>query len=258
MEPSSKRNIIECHVFVVGMVKTAMTLVESCQKSFYESKVSVGEFYKKYGNVPVVFCMKEDLNNRGSSGGGGGGGGGGDSRMVVKNFDLNGYHYATDQTPIDVWQLFEEGEMPGGGDVGDYSSSDGSPAAEIMTAPKPTTRRVQAKTTTSGNGDDPAAATTPGFMAMPELSLPANKSSQVVNPYEKTNNLIEVEKKIDPITGQNIFVRYLNPDKSKSNNNPLVIKGLTINKTFPHSLFSTHFNCFLIVEYERCNNERSV
>lgn len=37
----------------------------------------------------------------------------------------------------------------------------------------------------------------------------------VLNPYEKSENLIKVEKRIDPITGQNIYVRYLADNSNK-------------------------------------------
>ena len=95
IDPNSKNQIIECHVLVVGLKKTSMKLVEGCQKAYGMSKESLNEFYKKYGNVPVVYCMKNDLSNKS------------DKRVVVKSFDLNGYYYATESTPIDLWQLFE-------------------------------------------------------------------------------------------------------------------------------------------------------
>lgn len=239
------------------MVKTAMNLVESCQKAFYESKVAVGDFYKKYGNVPVVFCMKDDLSSRNGTSN--------DSRMVVKNFDLNGYHYATDQTPIDVWQLFEEGDMPL-----EAAANDGKSTAALNKGP-PTKRlpptqlsQKQAPQQPSKISDSRSdlisssregilkqtSLTTPNSqpfgMPMPQLqtsttntapmsSLPPSvmssaKSSQIVDPYEPTANLVQVEKRVDPNTGQNIYVRYLNPDKSSrtSSNNgisQIIYKG---------------------------------
>jgi hypothetical protein len=78
------------------MAKSAMRLVEACQKAFGQSKQTVYDFYKVYENVPVAFCMKEEVTK------------GKDQRMVVKRFDARGYFYATEQTPIDVWKLFEE------------------------------------------------------------------------------------------------------------------------------------------------------
>ncbi len=49
VDSNTKKEIIECHVFVVGLKKTSMKLIESCQKGFGLSKLSVSQFYKKYG-----------------------------------------------------------------------------------------------------------------------------------------------------------------------------------------------------------------
>lgn len=97
IDPNTKKQIVECLVFVVGMVKIAMKLIESCQKAFNLTRETVSDFYKKFGNIPVVYCMKNDLNSN-------------DKRVLIKKFDELGYFYATENTPIDIWQLFEENE----------------------------------------------------------------------------------------------------------------------------------------------------
>lgn len=181
------------------MVKTAMNLVESCQKAFNNSKMTVSEFYKKYGNVPVVFCMKDDLSNRN--------GGSGDSRMVVKSFDLNGYHYATDQTPIDLWQLFEDDGASN--DLESVSDKKRTKKGPIRPIPQQSQQMgldnsfndLILKQSTSANYDPKS----------PAVSVSA-KSSQVINPYAKTDNLVTVERRIDPTTGQNVYVRYMNQE----------------------------------------------
>lgn len=219
VDPSTKRQIFECHVFVVGMVKTAMNLVESCQKAFNNSKVTVSEFYKKYGNVPVVFCMKDDLSNTNDSAG--------ESRKVVKSFDLNGYHYATDQTPIDLWQLFED---DGFINVNGMDS--------IMDEKKKKKKTVElTRSLTRSENEIPIndlkfkqnIPTINGhkisnFNQTHATSVSA-KSSQVINPYSKTDNLVTVEKRVDPITGQNLYVRYMNSDKGLNPQLSKIIKG---------------------------------
>lgn len=180
IDPNTKKQIIECHVFVVGMVKTAMNLVESCQKAFGAAKLSVNEFYKKFGNVPVVYCMKDDLKNTS------------DGRLVVKSFDINGYFYATDKTPIDLWQLFEE-----------------------TAAAEPAPSLIDSITTNKFSDNDQIYSD-----IMPKDSRihspNARKKKSVIDPYERTENLVKVEKRFDPNTGQNIYVRYL-ADKSSNN-----------------------------------------
>jgi len=95
IDPLTKKTITECHVFVTGIVKTAMKLVEHCQEAYSLNKTSVNEFFKLHGNLPVVYCMKDELN------------GSNNKRVVVKQYDLNGYFYATDGALIDSWQLFD-------------------------------------------------------------------------------------------------------------------------------------------------------
>ena len=152
----SKKEIIETCVFVVSSRESAMGLVEACQKAYNGSNVSTNDFYKKYGNIPVVFCLKDDLTKRK------------DKRVVVKNFDLNGYFYATENTEIDTWQLFE---------------SPDDKDASFLSQP-----------------DDVYA----------DLLKDELKASQTfINPYEKSDNLLGVDKHVDPATGQTIYVRYL-------------------------------------------------
>jgi hypothetical protein len=174
------------------MVKTAMTLVESCQKAFGKSATTVNDFYKKYGNVPVVFCMKDDLSSRN------------DSRLVVKNFDLNGYYYATDQTPIDVWQLFEECDMESNNLMEKYETLEAKKPnkSKKLTNFKSNTQQLYTDLISNNNK----------YASLPSESSMTNR---IVDPYEKTENLVKVEKKIDPNTGQNIYVRYLSMDNNK-------------------------------------------
>jgi hypothetical protein len=39
---------------------------------------------------------------------------------------------------------------------------------------------------------------------------------RLTDPYEQTDNLVRVDKRVDPITGQNIYVRWLSDTKSKA------------------------------------------
>lgn len=151
---------------MVGTKEISLNLVESCQQAYNKSQISRNDFYKKYGNIPVVFCLKDDLSKKK------------DKRVVVKHFDLNGYFYATENTEIDLWQLFEDDEE---------NESDNS-LNEIYTD---------------------------------LIKEDYNKTTpQYINPYEKSENLISVDKRVDPQTGQSIYVRYLavNNEPSLKNN----------------------------------------
>ncbi len=177
VDSSTKNDIIEANVFVVGTKEISLGLVESCQQAYMKSKISRNEFYKKYGNIPVVFCLKNDLLNKK------------DKRIVVKHFDLNGYFYATENTDIDFWQLFE---LP----------TDHLETVNIKKQPSVTTY------------DDKFL----DFIDDYKTSNTNNRSGYI-DPYEKSENLVRVEKRIDSETGQNIYVRYLqeNADQKISN-----------------------------------------
>lgn len=184
IDPSSKKQIIECHVFIVGAIKTAMKLVECCQKAFSLSKESVLDFYKKFGNVPVVYCMKNQLKDRD------------DKRIVVKIYDTNGYFYAVENTPIEIWELFEKSEVfyesiSKGKGFNPYSRSNcvQKECDQIYSDLMP-------------NQDEQAGVSCKNREELNEKKL-------IIDPYEKSENLVKVEKRVDPITGQNIYVRYL-------------------------------------------------
>jgi hypothetical protein len=166
IDPITKKTITECHVFVTGIVKTAMKLVEYCQEAYSLNKTSVNEFFKLHGNLPVVYCMKEELN------------GSHNKRVVVKQYDLNGYFYATDGSLIDSWQLFDSSNMI-------Y----GSMLSKISANKKFTFDNIYS-------------------------------NSRLTNPYEQTENLVRVDKRVDPITGQNIYVRWLSDTNSKASHQP--------------------------------------
>jgi hypothetical protein len=100
VDSKTRMPIIECNVFVIGMKKTAISLVEFCQEAFGRKNLTVYEFYKRYGNIPVVYCSKNELSSKN------------DCRVSVKHHDLKGYYYATETTPIDLWQLFESNNFP--------------------------------------------------------------------------------------------------------------------------------------------------
>lgn len=139
----TKSEIIETNVFVVGTKDISLNLVESCEHAYMKSKMSRNDFYKKYGNIPVVFCLKDDLLKKK------------DKRVVVKHFDLNGYFYATENTDIDLWQLFE-----------------GDDDKEIAEEPA------------NKNGEEVYSEITKEDQG--------KSLSQYVDPYEKTENLIGI------------------------------------------------------------------
>ncbi len=159
----TKIDIIESNIFVVGTKDIAFSLVESCQQAYNKAKISRSDFYKKYGNIPVVFCLKDELNKKKVR------------RVVVKQFDLNGYFYATENTDIDLWQLFEvESDLAG----------------------------IQIPTENV-------------YYENVSKETVASEIKPIINPYEEAENLISVSKRIDPETGQNIYVRYLQSESGE-------------------------------------------
>ena len=208
IDPNTKKQVIECQVFVIGMIKTAMKLIESCQKAFNSTRQSIGDFYKKFSNIPVVYCMRTDLDN-------------GDKRVLVKKFDQNGYFYATENTPIDLWQLFDEDEnlyesmaAVKHQVTNQVTRSDSrEPLEQIYSQIKPKKNEKKTKSDKikyqAENNED----------YDDKMGKVCQENESFLDPYEKTENLIKVEKRIDPVTGQNIYVRYLAEPKSSLNKN---------------------------------------
>lgn len=127
VDSRTKESIIECSVFVVGMKKTAMRLVECCQEAFSAKTMSIYDFFLRYGNIPVVYCAKNELNsntnnsNRQQQP---------DARISVKQFDSTGYYYATESTPIDLWQLFESSSS-NNNNHSNFNNSTSNPSSNV-------------------------------------------------------------------------------------------------------------------------------
>ncbi|CAF0831466.1 unnamed protein product [Brachionus calyciflorus] len=198
IDPNTKKQIVECLVFVVGMVKTAMKLIESCQKAFNLTRETVNEFYRKFGNIPVVYCLKNDLNTN-------------DKRILVKKFDEKGYFYATENTPIDLWQLFEENENL-------YETMSKSKIKAYQQR-KEIVENLYSEVRLKNKDSNKIEKKDDFKTDVMEIKNPkvSNKCDETfIDPYEKSDNLIKVEKRVDPMTGQNIYVRYLAEPCSKS------------------------------------------
>jgi len=114
VDSATKNEIIETNVFVVGTKEISLGLVESCQQAYTKSKISRSDFYKKYGNIPVVFELETTATPRG------------------------------------------------------LAKSEETTFNEVI-----------------------------------------KERPEYIDPYEKSENLIGVDKRVDPETGQNIYVRYL-------------------------------------------------
>ena len=171
IDPTTKEKIIECSIFVIGKKTTAMRLVESSQQAFNMSKISTDAFYAKYGNIPAVFCSKDEIKSDHKT-----------NRVIVKKFDQSGYFYATKSTSIDLWQLVDD----------------------IYTQPhhsRPPAHNAQLQ----------------NYITNGEQEHKQQAHMKPLDPYEPTENLISVEKHIDPVTGQNIYVRYLNENGNDLN-----------------------------------------
>ena len=195
IDPTTKTKIIECSIFVIGKKTTAMRLVESSQTAFNMSKMSTDAFYSKYGNVPAVFCSKDEIKSDHKT-----------NRVIVKKFDQAGYFYATKSTSIDLWQLVDDIYAP--------------PQPQLQPPPPqiqpPTTTTTMVHHHHSNNKSVQPIQTTQSQSQnyISSSNEETNLISKTIDPYEKTDNLISVEKHIDPVTGQNIYVRYLNDNNS--------------------------------------------
>ena len=225
VDSHTKREVVECHVFVVGLKTTAMKLVESCQKAFGASgALSAVQFYKKYNNIPVVFCMKSQLEDKS------------DNRIVVKSYDddnnsnnnNSGYFYATEYTPIDCWQLFESTQAPL---IYETVMPRKAPPAPSSSAQHESVsaRHFFGKLINGNRGKQPTSQASTTNHVSPtkadvvsirsdDMSLMEGQLANVslsVNPYAKADNLVKVEKRVDPKTGQTIFVRWLSDETKK-------------------------------------------
>ena len=169
IDSTTKAQVIECNLYVVDTKKTAMKLVESCQKAYDVNKISVETFFQKYNYVPVVYFLKDVLPQ-------------GKNKMIVKSFDIFGYFYATESNSIEVCQLL------------DYNSS----KPKIYDSVEP----------------DNYDRITDGDEMLHDLIH--ESSGKYFDPFTKTEDLIRVEPRLDPSSGQNIYVRYIKDKKSES------------------------------------------
>jgi hypothetical protein len=227
----SSKQLIECHVFVVGAAKTSMKLVECCEKSFNMSKMSVADFYKKYGNCPVIFTMKSSGKSKSSSESTASMG-----QSLVKIPDLNskfngGFFYGDENTPIELWKLFDSPP-----DTNSLASS-----SQVISKCSSNVSRSSLASSTHDRSSRRAAAAVEEAMAnerrkeaderkhreaeksdkrkakMKEKKNDTKALPNSTNPYERDDNLLKVEKRVDPVTGQSIYVRYLLDNDSKNN-----------------------------------------
>lgn len=186
IDHNTNKQVVECFVFLVGMVKTAMKLIEGCQKAFNGSRETMMDFYKTYGHIPVVFCMKNDLSNT-------------DKRMLIKKFDEKGYFYAIEHTPIELFQLFEENE-----------SSYETTSRERKKSSNEKIEQIYSEVRNKKGEHMSEKHNNVIQLSNPKVKYDEpNEKKVMIDPYEKSDNLLKVEKRVDPITGQNIYVRYL-------------------------------------------------
>lgn len=153
---------IECHVFVVGMKKSAMKLVESCQKAYNESNQTVSMFKNKYGKIPAVFKSSEYLNDL----------------ALVRKFDEKGFFYVTNKSSIDLWQLYETNNhkiRP----IAVNRSND----FKIMN---------KRQSFSTGSLETDSNSLKAAFIDKEMIE------NGIVDPYEDAPNLVSVEKTVDP------------------------------------------------------------
>ncbi len=153
------------------------------------------------GNVPVVYCLKNQLANKN------------DKRVVVKTHDPDGYFYATETTPIDCWQLFESTEAP----PIIYESSIQSqqlPNINIANAKNNMMNKINSinKSKSTSNNNDKMLVLKTDNEDTNEDILKNKLEPLTIDPYEQTDNLVKVEKRVDPKTGQTIFIRWIRDD----------------------------------------------
>lgn len=171
IEPSSSGKNIECHVFVVGMKKSAMKLVEGCQKGYNSCKQSVNDFQKIYGTIPAIFNLTNGVKSR--------------SISEYRKHDDNGFFYVINSSLIDIWQLFESNTESNNKNKFQRKSNSYSDFTQIK------------------NDID--------YVDYVD-HVDRVEESKFIDPYADAPNLVKVEKTTDPVTGQNIYVRWLARD----------------------------------------------
>ena len=86
---------IECHVFVVEKKRLVKQLLKSCRKAFDMNSQSISEFTETHGGIPAAFSMDDETPVKVTD------------RQGIRVPDANGFFYALESTPVDLWQLFE-------------------------------------------------------------------------------------------------------------------------------------------------------
>jgi hypothetical protein len=217
IDPAKQKQIIECSLFVIGRKTIAMQLVESCQMAFSLPNPSVLEFYKKYGNIPVVFCLKDELLNDKKDK---------KKQISVKNFDTNGYFYATERVSIDWWQLFEIKSR-----IGRSLRSDSIRNIEKEDEQEEQDNRTgEEEESKNDKYADLYSKIDKNKNKNRNKNFDSNKNGSKMNEtnYTKqdrkkpndTDNLVSIEKHVDPETGQNIYIRWLAEPQTKRSNSP--------------------------------------
>jgi hypothetical protein len=208
----SMNSVIECHVFVLGAAKTAMKLVECCQKAFNCSKVTVNDFNKKYGNCPVIYSMSSSYgaNSTASINTSAG-------RISVKipdtNSRMSGFFYGTEDTPIEIWLLFDASDSrsltSSSQIIGNGRESGNNSKSSMVSNDR--NRRTISRESVKNEQLYSEKRRTPHSTRIDEDDI------RQQNPYERNENLLKVEKRLDPVTGENIYVRYLLQDEANNN-----------------------------------------
>jgi hypothetical protein len=186
VDPSSRGETIECHVFVVGMKKSAMRLVESSQKAYNTCNESVSAFRNRYGSVPAVFKSSEGFSGP----------------AVVRKHDEKGFFYVIDDSAIDLWQLYETESMSDNRYINNNNNNENDYQR----------KNVLEKSNSLESVESISSSLKATFVEKEMIE------NGFIDPYQDAPNLIRVEKTVDPETGQNVYVRWL------SSNEPRIIE----------------------------------
>lgn len=162
IEPNNVQKI-ECHVFVTGMKKSAMRLVESCQNAYNITKFNLSDFLAKYTSIPVVVSYNGAPK---------------DSLRDIKIPHQKGFFYTFEERLIDYFQLFDS----------DEEKTSETFSEHVFRS-------------------EPEDASVPNKMSTHD-EYTYEIEEREIDPYEEAPYLVKVEKRVDPESGQNIYIRW--------------------------------------------------
>jgi hypothetical protein len=230
IDSKTRQKSIECHLFVLGAAKTAMRIVECCTQAFTQSKVDIDDFFKKYHACPIV-CLKTSNPSAIDV----------KKEFNYKIYDSNGFFYGTENSPIDIWELFDKAGVSKSNtvsssattsttrnhrDTGSCSLSSSRTTSDISS--KSQAKPKQQPTDTSSftlssdsssqivdrkhleqkNQQEKRIRELENLYSNMLREKSSKKDTKKLKNNKTENNLLRIEKRFDPETNQNVYVKY--------------------------------------------------